>query len=133
MTSLEVLQAFLARVFAGDMDGALALTSPEAVFISVRPEPNADNPMHGTFAGRSGARAFFGAFGEALEPGDFDVSAAFGQGEHVAMYGRLSHEVRATGRPFASDWALIARVENGLLSYYHFYEDSAAFAAAAGA
>lgn len=130
MTNLGIVQSFLGHVFSGKMDKALNLTSNEAVFISVNPNSSSANPMHGTFCGKEGAQAFFGAFGEILEPGEFEVTEAFADGRHVAMYGHFKHTVRATGKPFPSNWAMITRIENGLLTYYHFYEDSAALAEA---
>lgn len=130
MTNLETVQAFLGHIFAGEMDQALALVSDEATFISVSPVATDTNPMLGTFKGKSGAVAFFTAFGEVLEAGDFAVTDAFGVGHHVAMYGDFKHKVRATGKPYPSDWAMIAKVEGGLLTYYHFFEDSAALSQA---
>lgn len=125
-SAVEVTQAFLAAIFSGAMETAMALTSPDAVFVSTNPHSNPGNPMHGTFTGHDGAAAFFAGFAEVLEPGDFEVIAAFGDESHAALYGKLRHTVRATGRPFVSDWALIARIKNGQIALYHFYEDTEA-------
>ncbi|WBU58502.1 nuclear transport factor 2 family protein [Paracoccus sediminicola] len=125
-SAAQVTQAFLAAVFSDAMETAMALVSPDAVFVSTNPRSNPGNPMHGTFTGHDGAAAFFAGFAEVLEPGDFDVIAAFGDETHAALYGTLAHTVRATGRPFVSDWALITRVEDGKIALYHFYEDTEA-------
>jgi len=130
MNTLEITQKFLGHVFAGEMDKALDLVADDAVFISTNPLDNAQNPMHGTFKGKAGAQKFFGGFGEVLEPGEFEVTAGFGQDDHAAMYGTLRHTVRSTGKPFPSDWALIAKSDAGKLTLYHFYEDSEALAKA---
>ena len=124
MSAVDLTQSFLGAVFSGQLEEALALTAPEARFISVSPRASAANPLHGTFVGPEGAKAFFGGFGALLEPGEFSVEAAFGDDHHAALYGQLRHTVRATGKPFVSDWALITRVEGGKLTLYHFYEDS---------
>ena len=108
----------------------MALTSPEAVFVSTNPRSNSTNPMHGTFIGHEGAKAFFGGFADILEPGDFEVTDAFGDETHAALYGTLKHTVRATGKPFISDWALITQFEDGKLTLYHFFEDTEALAEA---
>ena len=113
-TAVELTQSFLGAIFSGAMEAAMALTSPEAVFISTNPNSNPSNPMHGTFVGHEGAQAFF------------EVTAAFGDETHAALYGTLNHTVRATGKPFISDWALITRFEDGELVLYHFYEDTEA-------
>lgn len=126
MNSLATMQQFLEHVFSGALDQALALVALDARFISTRPTPNPRVPIHGTFVGPQGAREFFRLFAEALEPGEFNVTASFGENEHVAMYGTLRHRSRKTGREFASDWALIGRVEEGRVALYHFYEDTQA-------
>lgn len=130
MTSLDTVQTFLQHVFSGTLEEALALVAPEAQFISARPVSNPRVPVHGTFVGPAGAREFFGLFAELLEPGEFNITASFSEGEHVAMYGNLRHRSRKTGRDFPSNWALICRVQQGQLSLYHFYEDTAALEAA---
>ncbi|MGH1416550.1 MAG: nuclear transport factor 2 family protein [Pelagimonas sp.] len=129
-TAVELTQSFLGAIFSGAMEAAIALTSPEAVFVSTNPHSNSGNPMHGTFVGHEGAQAFFGGFADVLEPGDFEITAAFGDDRHAALYGKLKHSVRATGKPFVSDWALITRFKDGKLILYHFYEDTEALAEA---
>ncbi len=63
-----------------------------------------------------------------IEPGDFAIEGRFGTGGFACLFGRLRHTVRATGRPFPSDWALVTRSKDGRLTHYHFYEDTAALA-----
>lgn len=130
MTATALAQAFLDNIFSGKMDEALAIVDEQAVFVSTNPRPNPSNPLHGTFVGHDGAKEFFGSFGSLLEPGDFNVTAAFGDDKHAALYGTLRHKSRATGRDFASDWALICQVRNERLVLYHFYEDTEALQAA---
>lgn len=130
MTATALVQAFLGNIFSGKMDEALAIVDPQAVFVSTNPRPNPSNPLHGTFVGQDGARDFCSGFGSLLEPGDFNVTAAFGDDRHAALYGTLRHKSRATGREFASDWALICQVRDEQLTLYHFYEDTEALRAA---
>lgn len=126
MPATAIVQTFLSRIFSGEMDQALALVDPEARFVSTNPQANPANPLHGTFIGVDGAKQFFDGFTELLEPGEFQVTASFGDTEHAAFYGTLRHTVRKTGKPFASDWALICTVKNGRITLYHFYEDTGA-------
>ena len=126
MTATTIVQAFLGHIFSGDLDQALALVDPQARFISTNPNPNPDNPLHGTFVGPDGARQFFAAFGTLLEPGEFNIDAAFGEGEHAALCGTLRHTSRRTGKAFASDWALICRLKDARIALYHVYEDTEA-------
>lgn len=126
MRTTELVQSFLGHIFSGETEKALALVHPQAKFIATRPTPNPHNPLHGTFTGTEGASQFFANFGAFLQPGDFAVDAAFGEGDHAALYGTLRHTVRSTGKDFSSDWALIAKAQDGKLILYHFYEDTEA-------
>jgi ketosteroid isomerase-like protein len=126
MSTTEIVQAFLGHIFSGAMDQALGLVDPQARFIPGNPNPNPNNPLHGTFIGIEGARQFFGGFGELLEPGEFKIDASFGEGDHAALYGTLHHKSRKTGKDFASDWALICRLKDERIVLYHFYEDTEA-------
>ena len=63
---------------------------------------------------------------EMLAPGAFTIEAAFGEGPHAALHGTLRHTSRQTGKPFASDWALVCEVRGGRIVLYHFFEDTEA-------
>ncbi|MBV7522558.1 nuclear transport factor 2 family protein [Ensifer sp. ENS12] len=126
MTATSTIQTFLNHIFAGTMHQALVMIHPEARFISTSPVSNPANPLHGTFIGVEGAKQFFGGFADLLEPGDFNVTASFGDAEHAAFYGTLRHKVRKTSKEFASDWALICRLRDDRITLYHFYEDTEA-------
>ena len=127
MTYQAQAQQFLADVFAGKLPEALAACAEDVVFISTRPEPSAQVRAYGSHRGHAGAAAFFQTFADTLAPGEFEIHDTIAQGQHVVMYGRLKHTARATGRPFASDWALVMKFdEAGKLVLYHFYEDTAA-------
>ena len=113
MTNVDIINNFLGAIFSGKMDEALALVDETATFISARPEKNPNNPLHGTFIGHEGAKAFFGGFGELLEPGAFDTEHQLEKDNHVVMYGTLEHTARATGKKFKSDWSLICKIDAG--------------------
>lgn len=130
MDCISLTENFLAHIFAGRMEQALNLVSPEARFIGTRPEPSGDNPLFGTHAGPAGAQRFFAAFAELIEPGEFTVSDRFGTQTQACLFGTLRHRVRATGKPFTSDWALVTQAQEGRIVLYHFYEDTAALAEA---
>ena len=126
MTSTTLVRTFLDHVFAARLDDALALVAPDARFIGTRPTPSPHNPLYGTFNGPQGARQFFAAFAQMLVPGAFTIEAAFGEGPHAALHGTLRHTSRQTGKPFASDWALVCEVRGGRIVLYHFFEDTEA-------
>lgn len=126
MNSLQTVQTFLDHIFQGRMPQALELVAPDAVFIPSRPEPSDRVPLYGTQHGPDGAARVFTTFANVLQPQKFDIHASIDQGEHAVLYGQLHHQSLQTGRPFISDWALICKVHHGRISYYHFYEDTAA-------
>lgn len=128
--SIALTEAFLGHVFAGRIDDALSLVSPDARFIGSRPDPSPDNPLFGTHIGPEGARRFFATFATLIEPGDFSIDGRFGSGNFACLFGTFRHKVRATGLPFPSDWALITEAHEGKLALYHFYEDTEALACA---
>ena len=130
MDTIAQTEAFLGHIFTGDMAAAQAMIAPEARFIGARPEPAAENPLFGTFLGPEGAAEFFTRFGALIEPGGFEIQGKIGDAAGACFYGRFRHTVRATGKPFPSDWALVTRFEGGKLVFYHFYEDTAALMAA---
>ena len=133
MTYQTQAQQFLADIFTGKLPEALVACAEDVVFISTRPEPSEQVRAYGRYSGHAGAIDVFQAFGEMLEPGEFEIYDTIAQGQHVMMYGRLKHIARATGRPFASDWALVMKFdEAGKLALYHFYEDTAALEWALG-
>lgn len=126
MTYKSHAETFLANIFSGNMTSALDACSDDVKFISTRPTPSNKVAAYGTYQGKDGAIKFFTIFGETLQAGEFHTEAVITQANHVAMYGTLKHTARATGRPFESDWALIMKFDDdGKLSLYHFYEDTA--------
>ncbi|ATN34895.1 hypothetical protein ACO34A_13910 [Rhizobium sp. ACO-34A] len=85
-----------------------AASSPQARTPATRPIA-----QQGSFIGIEDAKQFFGGFVDLLEPGDFQVTTAFGDAQHAASSGTLRHTVRKTGKAFAIDWALICTVKDG--------------------
>jgi ketosteroid isomerase-like protein len=126
MQAIELTQRFLQHVFQGEMAQALALVAPEARFISTRPTPNPTTPCTALLSAPK-ARS---AFSKAL-PRCWSLAISRSR-RRLAMpvtrpcTGGCAHRHRGTGRDFASDWALISRVEGGRLVLYHFFEDTEA-------
>ena len=121
------------RLFA-----ALA-TSPEAFasfftddgeIVAVRPGVHLDHPLYGTHRGPEGIGRVLTSLGTTFEPEEFVVETVVETTDHAFAAGRLSHRVRATGRGFASEWALRLDLVGGRIRTYRFYEDSEALAEA---
>lgn len=51
-------------------------------------------------------------------------------GDSVAVFGKFNYQAKSTNQEFASDYAIHIKMRDGLISYYHFYENTYAVAAA---
>ena len=64
---------------------------------------------------------------QSFEPRDFIAS-----GDKVIVLGGESGRVKSTGRTFDNDWAMVFIVDDGKISSFRSYEDTAAVAEAFG-
>jgi uncharacterized protein len=58
------------------------------------------------------------------EPVGFEVRAAFGQGEDVAMFGEFTYRSREVGKTVASPFGIHLKVVDGKIAYILFLEDT---------
>ncbi len=126
MDCLPIVQQIFADLSAGNLEAVLQRCTDDVCFTAVRTKPCAAVPAYGTYRGKDGARQFFQKLGAAVEFGEFRLDGTAAGENLVMMHGYLRHTVRATGKVFASDWALAMQFSSGLMSHYRFYEDSAA-------
>jgi len=59
----------------------------------------------------------------------FSVEAAFGEGEHVAVFGRFTYTSTVLSRQVTSPFAVCAKVADGRCTYMQFMEDTLATSA----
>ena len=76
------------------------------------------------------ARAFFEALAASIEVRSFEPREFLAQGERVVALGRWAGQVKATGREYASEWAMAWTVKDGRVTAFRSYEDTHAMAAA---
>lgn len=126
MNTLSLGQQIFADLSAGNLEAVLQRCADDVRFTAVRAEPCAAVPVYGEYRGKDGVRQFFQNLGAAVEFGEFRLDGTAAGADVVMMHGYLRHTVRATGKAFASDWALAMQFSSGLMSHYRFYEDSAA-------
>ncbi len=122
---MTVIETFFQRLGAGDLDGALALVAPDAAFVAVREGREPRLPLYGTWQGRDEVRRLLGLLGEIFATEIFSVHHALGDGRTEFASGHLRHVVRATGRVFECDWAVVCAVADGMIQRYQFFEDTA--------
>lgn len=127
--SADVVREFFAAFGSGDLDKLVDTFAVDAEIVAVR-RSSPNGAPYGRYAGRDGVRAFVAALGKTFDTKAFTVDHVASDGELAFANGSFIHEVRATGKPFRSDWALLCVVRDGRIREYRFFEDSAAFVAA---
>ncbi len=128
----EVINEFLANT-ATDMIEAAArrLVAEDATYISLNfdnPELKQIMPWTGT---SKGPQAFIDTFSRVAKwwtIEDFTVSALFGEGENVAVFGSFTYRSVSLGKAVTSPFSIHAKVLNGKIVYFQFMEDTFATA-----
>ncbi|WP_417267263.1 nuclear transport factor 2 family protein [Celeribacter baekdonensis] len=128
MTSL--IQTFLASL--NDLERAKTLITPDARFIAVRAEQYPDLPLYGTFLGHQGLEDFVVGLRKAFDTQSFHLDHVIENGEIGAAFGRFEHRIRTTEKVFRSHWAVMCEFQDGKISLYRFFEDTAALEDAMG-
>jgi ketosteroid isomerase-like protein len=123
----EIVQQFFTAFGKGDLEGLVATFHENNTITAVRSGTRTNHQLYGTYQGKAGVREFVGNLGNAFATKAFTVECIAGEGDTAFATGKFTHEVKATGKLFASDWALLCVTRDGKIFEYHFYEDSAAF------
>jgi ketosteroid isomerase-like protein len=89
-------------------------------------------PYAGSFQGRDKVAAFFDDLGKTAQFTEFVTQKFIAQGDTVVVLGHYAGKGRATGRSFSTDWAMVFTVQNGKVTKFHEYFDTANLGAAFG-
>jgi ketosteroid isomerase-like protein len=73
---------------------------------------------------------FFAALGASVEVLTFEPREYIAQGDRVAVFGRWTGRVKATGREYTSDWAMAWTIKDGRVTAFRSHEDTQAMATA---
>lgn len=121
-----IAQDFWSKLQSGDRDGVLALL-PDTLdwFVPGNPEIV---PWAGRRTTKTEIEEFLGMLGGAMKPELNKVEYVVSEGEHAVIMGQFEHRCRATGKIFASPYALRLTVVDGLVHSYEIYEDTQALA-----
>lgn len=123
----ETLQAFFKALGEGDIATVLEIFSEDAILIAVSESGIEGSRVYGRYEGRVGVESFLKNLSDTFDTQSFVVNQLAGQEALAFAQGHFVHRVRATDKLFSSDWALLCEVENGLITVYRFFEDSASF------
>lgn len=125
--NIEIVQRLYADFGRGDIPALLAALDPEVEWINAGPDAIA---YAGTRHGVAQVQAFFAALAASIEVQTFEPREFLAQGDRVIVLGGWSGRVRATGRGYASEWAMAWIVKNGKVTAFRAYEDTHAVATA---
>jgi ketosteroid isomerase-like protein len=117
------------RLLADPTDLALvsALCTPDVEYVSLNydnPDLKKLMPWCGT---RFGPHAIVDTFvwvGQYWTADSFFTEAAFGEGEHVAVFGRMTYTSTVLGKHITSPFCVYFRVRDGRVYYMQFMEDT---------
>ncbi|MBB5935692.1 nuclear transport factor 2 family protein [Streptomyces zagrosensis] len=122
-----IIDAYLAKTRARDLDGAVALFSEDVAW---------DAPGSGAapWSGRRSSRAevaeFFRLLHDHLTPEEFTVTHIVVEGAHGVIIGHLRDTVKATGATLTTPFAAHVTVADEQITGYRLFEDTHALAQA---
>lgn len=125
--NIRLVQQAYSNFKGGDIESLLGLLSDDIQWQL----PDVENvPYSGRRSGRREVEQFFASLAEAQDALEFDPQEFVAQGEKVVATGQYRWRARETGRNFGGDWAHVFTIENGKITRFHEYTDTAALASA---
>ena len=125
MTPVEVVNKLLSNPL--DIDNVRALTTSDVNYVSLNknhPDLTRVLPWAGDHYGPEEiVKAFQGIY-TMWEPVGFEVKAAFGQGEDVAVFGEFSYRSKEVGKTVTSPFGIHLKVVGEKIAYVLFLEDT---------
>lgn len=125
--NIATIQRLYADFGRGDIPALLAALDPEVDWINAGPSTIV---YAGTRHGLAQVREFFTTLDASIAVQTFEPREFIAQGDRVVALGRWTGRVKATGREYASDWAMAWTVVNGRVTAFQSYEDTHAIATA---
>jgi ketosteroid isomerase-like protein len=108
---------------SGDIEGLLALYSDDISWET----PRVDNAAYsGARRGKEAVHEFFGMLAESETFTQFEPTEFIAEGNKVVVLGSFEVTVTATGKSYSSDWVHVMTVEDGVVTAFREYFDTAA-------
>jgi len=111
----------------GDIDGMLALHSPDSVW-----HIPGVAPWAGTYRGHDAIRSLIATLTAQVELLEFRPEKFLADADKVVVLGKVRGRVRATGRTYDSEFAEVLTIANGKMIAFDEYIDTLAVANALG-
>jgi ketosteroid isomerase-like protein len=125
MTAKQTIESVYEAFTRGDIPHIVGLVAPGAVW-----RQSKMLPWGGDYRGPAGAAEFFTKLNEAAETTGFVARENVECGAEVYSFGTYECVVRSTGKPATMEWMFRWRVEDGKITLYDAYVDSATITAA---
>lgn len=123
MTSIEFVQDLYAAFGRGDIAHILSRIAPDCRWIA----PGDGIPNAGSYTGPAGAADFFAKLAASETITSFEPREFFANGDDVVALGSESCRVIKTGKPAATNWAMLFRIRDGKVVHWESYYDTAAY------
>ena len=118
--NVEVIRKIYACFDNGDVAGFLECMADDIAF-DHRGNENPESPINKLFQGKDGVQEFVDTVLSTQDVLAHDVHDFFTSGDKVALFGFYKGRVKATGKEFASNWAQIWTMKDGLAIAWKLY------------
>ena len=123
--NVELIQAAYAAFSRGDIQSILDSLTPNVEWIAAPVEPVA-----GTYRGKEEVAHFFRKVDELADYSAFEPREYIAQTDRVVVLGYYRATAKRTGRIFECNWAMAFTVQDGKISQFQEFTDTAALNAA---
>ncbi|WP_298985176.1 nuclear transport factor 2 family protein [uncultured Roseibium sp.] len=120
--SFEIVMRFMGAMGSGDMETVGALMADDMVWHN---EGDTTLPWVGGSEGKEAIFAFLGVFSSNFETTMWENTDAFASGDTVGVFGKMNGRTTKSGREIGEfTFALRAKVRDGQVVLWHWFEDS---------
>ncbi|MEM8569646.1 MAG: nuclear transport factor 2 family protein [Pseudomonadota bacterium] len=120
--TFDTVMEFMGAMSTGDMDTMVALMAEDMVWHN---EGDSDMPWIGPWEGRDAILEFLPIFGANFQTTEWNTEDAFAFGDTVAVFGTMNGITTASGEEIGRfNFALRAKVEDGQVVLWNWFEDS---------
>jgi len=120
--SFDTVMAFMGAIGSGDMDKMALLMADDMVWHN---EGDNTLPWIGGATGKDAIFDFLGVFGANLQTTKWENTDAFASGDTVAVFGVMNGTTPHSGQSIGEfSFALRAKVRDGQIVLWHWFEDS---------
>ena len=120
--TFDTVMAFMGAMGGGDMEKMASLMAADMVWHN---EGDKTLPWIGGAEGKDNIFKFLGLFGENFQTTAWDNTDAFASGDTVAVFGKMNGITKKSGKEIGEfTFALRAKVRDGKVVLWHWFEDS---------